>query len=38
VTALRNALWFGLLGLTRPLRHRLGLHQRRAPEAPTSNK
>ncbi len=38
VTALRNAVWFGLLGLTRPLRHRLGLRQRRAPAAPAGTK
>jgi hypothetical protein len=29
VQAARNALWFGLLNLTRPLRQRLGLRQRR---------
>ena len=32
---LSNAVWFGLMGLTRPLRHRLGLRQRRAPAGPT---
>src|SRR3984893_1596037 len=32
---IRNAAWFGLMGLTRPLRHRLGLRQRRAPAGPT---
>jgi len=30
----RNAVWFGLLNLTRPLRRRLGLRQRHNPEAP----
>jgi hypothetical protein len=29
--AARNAAWFGLLGLTRPLRHRLGMRQRSVP-------
>jgi hypothetical protein len=29
-----NAAWFGLLGLTRPLRRRLGLRQRHSPETP----
>jgi hypothetical protein len=28
------AVWFGLLGLTRPLRRLLGLRQRQSPEAP----
>lgn len=31
---LRNAAWFGLLGLTRPLRRRLRLRQRHSPDAP----
>lgn len=30
----RNAAWFALLDLTRPLRRRLGLAQRHSPEAP----
>jgi hypothetical protein len=30
----RNAAWFALLGLTRPLRRRLGLRQRHSPHAP----
>lgn len=38
VTALLNAVWFGLLGLTRPLRERLGLRQRRAPATPGIHK
>jgi hypothetical protein len=36
--ALRSALWFGLLGLTRPLRHRLGIRERGAPAAPVAHK
>ncbi len=31
-TALRNAAWFGMLKVTRPVRHRLGLQQRPAHE------
>jgi hypothetical protein len=38
VTALRNAVWFGLLDITRPLRQRLGLRQRRAPSTPGGGK
>jgi hypothetical protein len=34
----RNAAWFALLGLTRPLRHRLGLRQRRMPAAQAGSK
>jgi hypothetical protein len=34
VLGARNAAWFGLLGLTRPLRRRLGLRQRHNPDAP----
>jgi hypothetical protein len=34
----RNAVWFALLGLTRPLRHRLGWRQSRAPAAPAGSK
>jgi hypothetical protein len=30
----RNAAWFGLLNLTRPLRRRLGQRERHSPEAP----
>jgi hypothetical protein len=30
----RNAAWFALMDLTRPLRRRLGLRQRHSPEAP----
>jgi hypothetical protein len=37
-TRARNAAWFALLGLTRPLRHRLGLRQRRVPPAPAGSK
>ena len=33
-----NAAWFGLLKVTRPVRHRLGLRQRRTPAAPTAIK
>jgi len=33
-----NAAWFALLGLTRPVRRRLGLRQRRAPAAPAESK
>ena len=33
-TALRNALWFGALRVTRPARHRLGLRQHGNPAAP----
>jgi hypothetical protein len=33
-TGVRNAAWFGLLDLTRPLRRLLGLRQRHSPEAP----
>jgi hypothetical protein len=36
--SLRNAVWFGLLRLTRPVRHLLGLRQRRAPAAPVIDK
>jgi hypothetical protein len=35
VLGARNAAWFGVLGLTRPLRRRLGLRHRDSPEAPT---
>src|ERR1019366_10074047 len=38
VTRLRNAAWFGLLGLTRPLRRRLGLRQRGTPATPAGSK
>jgi hypothetical protein len=31
----RNAAWFALLNLTRPLRRRLGLRQRHSPEPPS---
>jgi hypothetical protein len=34
VLGTRNAVWFGLLDLTRPLRRWLGLGQRHSPEAP----
>ncbi len=37
-TAMRSAIWFGLLGLTRPLRHRIGLRERRGPAAPVAHK
>ncbi len=30
----RSASWFGLLNLTRPVRHRLGMRHRHSPEAP----
>jgi hypothetical protein len=30
----RNAGWFGLLNMTRPLRKKLGLRQRHSPETP----
>jgi hypothetical protein len=33
-----STLWFALMGLTRPLRHRLGLRERGAPAAPAANK
>jgi hypothetical protein len=36
--AARNAAWFALLDLTRPLRRRLGLRQRRSPEASAGGK
>jgi hypothetical protein len=36
--ALCSAIWFALLGMTRPLRHRLGLRERGAPAAPAANK
>ena len=36
-TAARNAVWFGLLKLTRPVRHRLGLRQHGTPAAPREN-
>ena len=38
ITAFRNAAWFGFLNATRPLRHRLGLRERRVPEAPSGGK
>jgi hypothetical protein len=38
VLAARNAMWFGALGLTRPVRHRLGLRQRGTPAAPAQTK
>ena len=31
---IRNAAWFGLLDLTRPVRRLLGLRQRHSPDAP----
>ncbi len=37
-TAARSAIWFGALGLTRPVRHRLGLRQRSTPPAPVQGK
>jgi hypothetical protein len=37
-TRAQNLTWFALLGLTRPLRHRLGLRQRRVPPAPAGSK
>lgn len=36
--AFRSAVWFGALKLTKPVRHRLGLRERRAPEAPAGSK
>jgi len=33
-----SAAWFALLGLTRPVRRRLGLRQRRTPAAPAGTK
>jgi hypothetical protein len=38
ITGLRCAIWFGLLNMTRPLRHRLGLRERHIPEAPAGSK
>jgi len=38
LTAARNAAWFALLDLTRPVRRRLGLRQRRLPPAPAGSK
>ena len=37
-TAVCSAAWFALLGLTRPVRRRLGLRQRRTPTAPAESK
>jgi hypothetical protein len=37
-TSLRNAVWFGMLRVTRPVRHCLGVRQRRAPAAPGIHK
>jgi hypothetical protein len=37
-TGLRNAIWFGTLKVTRPVRHRLGLRERHAPETPVGGK
>lgn len=34
----RSMVWFAALGLTRPLRHRLGLRQRETPAAPAQGK
>jgi hypothetical protein len=34
----RSMVWFAALGLTRPLRHRLGLRQRETPAAPVQGK
>jgi hypothetical protein len=36
--ALCSTVWFALLGMTRPLRHRLGMRERGAPVAPIVNK
>jgi hypothetical protein len=36
--AARSRVWFSALGLTRPLRHRLGLRQRSTPAAPVQGK
>jgi hypothetical protein len=36
--AVRNAVWFGMLKVTRPVRHRLGLRERHAPETPAGGK
>jgi hypothetical protein len=36
--ATRTWVWFAALGLTRPVRHRLGLRQRSAPAAPVQGK
>jgi hypothetical protein len=38
VAALRNAAWFGLLNLSRPVRHKMGLRERRTPTAPVEYK
>jgi hypothetical protein len=38
ITAFRNAAWFGFLNSTRPLRHRLGIRERRVPDVPSVNK
>jgi hypothetical protein len=35
---LRNATWFGLLNVTRPVRHRIGLRERHVPQAPAGTK
>lgn len=35
---LRNATWFGLLNVTRPVRHRFGVRERRVPQAPAGTK
>ena len=36
--ALRDAIWFGFLNATRPIRHRLGLRERHIPDAPSGTK
>jgi hypothetical protein len=38
LTAARNGAWFALLDLTRPVRRRLGLRQRRVPASPAGSK
>lgn len=38
IASLRSAIWFALLNVTRPVRHRLGLRERHIPEVPASSK
>jgi len=38
IASLRSTIWFALLDVTRPLRHRLGMRERQIPEAPAGSK
>jgi len=38
IASVRSAVWFALLDVTRPVRHRLGLRERQIPEAPAGSK